>query len=307
MQPLTNILTFDVEDWYHGIERPARTRHEFTPRLEQGLDVTLELLAQARVTATFFVLGAIAERYPDSVRRIAAAGHEVGTHGHEHEKIYELDPSRFRAVLRRSIAAISEVTGSDVIGHRAPFFSVTRQSLWALDILREEGIRYDASVYPGANYRYGIPGFRPDIHRLANGLIECPVSTFSLLGRRLGIGGAYLRLLPGWLTAKAIRSWNRRGAPASVYLHPWEFDPGHPRVRFRRRAMLTHYANLRSTAPKLRRLLAEFRFAPFATVLAPMLASDEAELAGGDGRLPGDRELASGDSGDSDEARPARA
>jgi polysaccharide deacetylase family protein (PEP-CTERM system associated) len=265
--PDINFLSFDVEDWYQGIEMPLATWGRFSPRLERGLERILALLDQAGVRGTFFVLGYAAERHPDLVRRIAGAGHEIGTHGYAHEKIYDLDPERFRADLRRSLAAIQEATGSPVIGHRAPFFSITRRSLWALDVLAEEGLRYDASIYPGSNYRYGIPGYPDDIRLLPGGLVECPVSTFAFLGRRAGIGGAYLRLLPRAFTAGAIRAANRRGRPVGLYLHPWELDPDHPRVRFRRRAMLTHYANLVTTEPKLRRLVTEFRFAPYATAL----------------------------------------
>lgn len=265
--PLRNVLSFDVEDWYQGIEIPIETWDRYPPRLERGLDRILPLLEESGVRATFFILGYTADRHPDLVRRIAEAGHEIGTHGYAHEKIYDLDPERFRADLRRSLSAIESATGRHVLGHRGPFFSITRRSLWALDILAEEGLRYDASIYPGSNYRYGIPGYPEEIRILAGGLLECPVSTFSILGRRAGIGGAYLRLLPRWTTAAGIRALNRRGRPAGLYLHPWEFDPDHPRIRFRRRAMLTHYANLRTTEPKLRHLLAEFPFAPFAAVL----------------------------------------
>ncbi len=265
--PLRNILSFDVEDWYQGIEMPMATWDRFSPRLERGIDRILELLDKSDVHATFFILGYAADRHPDLVSRIAGAGHEIGTHGYAHEKIYDLDPERFRADLRRSLDAIQSVTGRRVLGHRGPFFSITRHSLWALDILAEEGLRYDSSIYPGSNYRYGIPGYPEEIRVLSGGLLECPVSTFPLLGRRAGIGGAYLRLLPARITAAGVRSLNRRGRPAGLYLHPWEFDPDHPRVRFRRRAMLTHYANLGSTEPKLKRLLAEFSFAPFAGVL----------------------------------------
>jgi polysaccharide deacetylase family protein (PEP-CTERM system associated) len=265
--PLRNILSFDVEDWYQGIEMPSSTWDRYPPRLERGLDRILALLEEKGMQATFFVLGYAAARHPELVRRIAAAGHEIGSHGYAHEKIYELDPVRFRIDLRRSLDAIQSITGRRVLGHRGAFFSITRRSLWALDILESEGLRYDASIYPGSNYRYGIPGYPEEIRVLPSGLLECPVSTLFLLGRRAGIGGAYLRLLPGRATAGGIRALNRRGQPAGLYLHPWEFDPEHPRVRFRRWAMFTHYANLKSTEPKLRRLLSEFSFAPYATVL----------------------------------------
>jgi len=261
------VLSFDVEDWYQGIEMPAETWGRFEPRLERGLERILALLGEHQVQATFFVLGDIARRHAALVRRIADLGHEVGTHGDLHAKVYDLDPPRFRADLRRSVAAIEAATGRRVRGHRAPFFSITRQSLWALDILSEEGLAYDASIYPGSNYRYGIPGYPDQIRRLPSGLLECPVSTFALLGRTLGIGGAYLRLLPPATLAGAIRQRLESSRPVGLYLHPWEFDPDHPRVRFRPLAMLTHYANLRSTEPKLKQLLGEFRFVPYTQAL----------------------------------------
>ena len=262
-----NVLSFDVEDWYQGIEMPAATWDRFPARLEIGLGRILDLLARQNVRATFFVLGAVARRHPDLVKRIAGAGHEIGTHGHDHEKVYDLDPRRFREDLRRSLDALQSLTGEPVLGHRAPYFSITRRSLWALDILREEGLRYDASIYPGSNYRYGIPEYPDEVRELPNGLIECPVSMLTWVGRRWGIGGAYLRLLPRATLVAGIRRRNAAERLSGLYLHPWEFDPEHPRVGFRPLAMLTHYANLRSTEPKLRHLLGEFRFASYAEVL----------------------------------------
>ncbi len=270
------VLSFDVEDWYQGIEMPAHTWDRFEPRLDRGLGRILALLAESGVQATFFVLGDIARRHPALVRQIADLGHEVGTHGDDHEKIYDLDPARFRRDLRRSLSAIQSATGRPILGHRAPFFSITRRSLWALDIVHEEGLAYDASIYPGPNYRYGIPGYPDEVRRLPSGLLECPVSTFRLCGRPVGIGGAYLRILPSGTLAGAIRRRLQASRPAGLYLHPWEFDPDHPRVRFRPLAMLTHYANLRSTEPKLRRLLAEFRFVSYARALG--LESDPRAL-----------------------------
>ncbi len=263
----TNILSIDLEDWYQGIEKPASQWRGMESRIDAATDTLLSILERAGTQATFFVLGQIAEDHADLIRRIAGAGHEIGTHGHQHKKVYDMSAAEFTADLQRSIDALEAASGQVVRGHRAAFFSITQQSLWALPLIQQAGLAYDASIYPGANYRYGIPNFRRDFHRTPNGLMICPMSTFGLAGRRLGVGGAYLRILPRAVTAWGIRQINRTHQPAVLYLHPWELDPNHPRVRFRRRAMLTHYANLRSTAPKLRALLDEFTFASYAEVL----------------------------------------
>jgi len=273
-----NIASVDLEDWYQGIEQPLTAWSTFAPRIERSTATVLEVLGAHGVRATFFALGHLAEAHRGVVRDIAAAGHELATHGFSHDKIYDMSPEHFRDELRRSIRTLEDASGQRVRGHRAAYFSITERSRWALDILVEEGIEYDASIFPGSNYRYGIPGSPPNIHRLDSGLIECPVSTFKLFGRRVGVGGAYLRILPARLTARGIRQINAGGQPAILYLHPWELDPDHPRVKFRRRAMLTHYHNLRSTRPKLDRLLSEFAFGAFDDALH--LAADPVDVQG---------------------------
>ncbi len=221
--------------------------------------------------ATFFVLGAVAEKHPGLVGEIAAAGHEVGTHGYSHTLIYRLSRDAFREELRRSIGLVEDVTGTAVLGHRAPFFSITKESLWALDILAECGIRYDSSIFPVVNYRYGIPDaprWPYEIPLRDTTLLEFPVTTYRLLGRNVPVaGGAYFRIYPYLLTRHAFRSINRQGRPAVFYLHPWEIDPEHPRIPLPRRIALTHYFNLGSTQRRLRRLLADFTFAPMREVL----------------------------------------
>jgi polysaccharide deacetylase family protein (PEP-CTERM system associated) len=266
-----NALTVDFEDWYQGLEIPASEWAGYEDRLPASGRALLRILAEENARATFFVLGAVAERHPELVREIVAAGHELATHGWSHTLVYTMTPAAFRAELRRSIELLEELGGAPLLGHRAPFFSITRESLWALEILAEEGLRYDSSIYPVVNYRYGIPDAERWPHTIAAGtktIAEFPITTWRLLGRNLPVaGGAYFRIYPYAFTRMAFRAVARAGKPAVFYLHPWEIDPGHPRLRLPRRIALTHYANLGATEARLRRLLAEFRFAPMREVL----------------------------------------
>lgn len=265
---MLNAVTIDLEDWYQGIEQPFDTWGRFTDRLQVGTDVLLEILDQTNTKATFFVLGWVAEKYPALIRRIFDQGHEIASHGYDHLKLYETNTDALRTALARAKHATEDATGSPVTGHRAPFFSLTRASLWAVDVLVELDFLYDCSVYPGANYRYGISGTPEHIYRIEDApLTEFPVSTLSIRGRKLGIGGAYFRILPYSITQKGIAAINSIGKPAMFYLHPWEFDPRHPLVRFRWKAMLTHYFNLGATAPRFTRLLRDFNFGTVNAVL----------------------------------------
>jgi len=268
--PVKNALTVDFEDWYQGLEIPPGEWDRFEDRIPESGRRTLSLLAEARVHGTFFVLGAVAERHPELVREIAAGGHEIATHGWSHALIYKMTPATFRSELERSILLLQDLSGQAIIGHRAPFFSITRQSLWALDILGELGIRYDSSIYPVLNYRYGIEDSPRWPYRVAgeHSLTEFPISTWRVLGRNVPIaGGAYFRIYPYAVTRMGFRSLNRQGQSAVFYIHPWELDPEHPRIPVPRRIALTHYANLKATEGRLRRLLRDFRFAPMKEVL----------------------------------------
>jgi polysaccharide deacetylase family protein (PEP-CTERM system associated) len=266
-----NALTIDFEDWYQGLEIPVDQWDGFEDRIVPAGRRLLHLLADAGVRGTFFVLGYVADQHPELVEEIAAAGHEIGTHGYGHALIYRLTPAAFRADIVRSVRSLEDLTGAPVVGHRAPFFSITRDSLWALDILAELGFRYDSSVFPVSNYRYGIPDAPRWPHRIGpgeDGLMEFPVSTVRAFGRNVPVaGGAYFRIYPYAVTEWALRSINRAGRPFTFYLHPWEVDPHHPRIPLPRRAALTHYFNLRKTEGRLRRLLRDFRFAPMNEVL----------------------------------------
>jgi polysaccharide deacetylase family protein (PEP-CTERM system associated) len=264
-----NAFTVDLEDWYHGIELPPDRWPELEDRLLASCARLLEILDDSGARATFFVLGDVAERQPQLVRDVMSAGHEIGTHGCSHRFVYEQGEAEFRADVQRSLVLLEACGCDDVIGHRAPYFSITRESLWALDVLAELGIRYDSSIFPVVNYRYGIPDARRVPHRVSDGsLVEFPISTWRVAGRNVPVaGGAYFRLLPYSITRRGIAAINRSGTPAVFYVHPWELDPDHPRIPLPRRISLTHYANLGATERRLRRLLRDFSFAPMRDVL----------------------------------------
>jgi polysaccharide deacetylase family protein (PEP-CTERM system associated) len=271
-------MSIDVEDWFH-VENlsPAVPRESWNDRqlrVERNMDRMLELLAEAPggpVRATCFVLGWVAERCPALVRRIADAGHEIASHGYGHELVGSLSRERFRADVVRSRSLLEDLAGVQVLGYRAPSFSITD---WAIPVLREEGFRYDSSVFATvAHDRYGrIPGLRPDetVAELAPGFHEVAVSCLTL-GRR-GLpwgGGGYFRAMPYELFRLGVSRILRAGRPYVFYIHPWEIDPGQPRMKTAgRRGFSSHYVNLASTEKKLRRLFRDFRFAPMRDCLS---------------------------------------
>lgn len=281
---IPNVFSVDVEDWYQGLEFDMDDWRPFSPRIDTGLDVLLDLLEQAGARGTFFVLGWQAERTPSMVPRLVSRGHEIATHGYSHRFVYQMTPEDFRRELRRSIDVLEQQSGQKVIGHRAPYFSITGDSLWALDILAEQGIRYDSSIFPTLNYRYGIPGANryPGWIRTPSGawLYEIPLSTVRVpaSSARSGInlplgGGGYFRLYPYAVTrglAQHLRQREHKGL--IFYVHPWEYDPEHPHVKMPRRIPeITHYFNLGSTASKTRRLLADFAFTTMKSAFADVL------------------------------------
>jgi polysaccharide deacetylase family protein (PEP-CTERM system associated) len=267
----TNALTIDFEDWYQGLEIPYIEWHRFEDRITVVGRKLLHILDEVGTKATFFVLGFVAEQHPDLVKEIDKAGHEIGTHGFSHTLIYKQSPQVFRGELERAIGCVEDLTGKKVIGHRAPFFSITKESLWALDILGELGIRYDSSIFPVLNYRYGIadaPRFPYDVTCGESTVKEFPLSTLQLPKLTLPIsGGAYFRIYPYQLTKQAIRAVNRSNNPVTFYLHPWELDTDQPRIALPRRIGLTHYVNLRATERRFRSLLQDFDFGPMSKVL----------------------------------------
>lgn len=277
---MKHALSFDIEDYFHPSEvqksiQPGRWG-EMPPRVEQPTQALLEILSRYRVRATFFMLGWVAERHPDMVRRIADAGHEIGCHSYAHQLVYELSPEQFRADTLRAQTAIENACGVRPRSYRAPSFSVTRESYWALDILAECGFQFDSSIYPIEHDRYGIPGFPRFAHRLetsAGALIEVPVASVRLSATRVAPvgGGGYLRLLPYRYTAAGLRRIEREDRqPACLYMHPWEFDPGQPRIAQGWLARTRTYFGLSAMAGKLERLLSEFEFSSLDEVYKPL-------------------------------------
>jgi len=220
---IQNCFSIDLEDWGQSTLGPD------TPLTERVVGNTrrmIELLDEAGIKATFFVLGKVVEKFPDTVREVHVAGHEIASHGYGHELVFTITPQRFRDDVRRSIDLLAGITGKRPIGYRAPAFSITAQSLWAPPILAELGFKYSSSVFPFAGRRYGIPTAPRFVHRWSTcDLIEFPMTTARLLGRNRPVcGGGYFRLLPGWMARAAIRRVNREGHPAVIYMHPYEID-----------------------------------------------------------------------------------
>jgi polysaccharide deacetylase family protein (PEP-CTERM system associated) len=262
-----NALTIDVEDYFQvsafapHIDRDDWGRLEC--RVERNVDRILELLDERGIRATFFTLGWLAERYPALVRAIARQGHEVASHGYGHERASDLNRTRFLADIRSAKSILEDLAGAPVRGYRAPSFSIGNANLWAFDCLAESGHRYSSSIYPIRHDHYGMPDAPRFAHRRANGLIEIPVTTLRLAGRNLpSSGGGYFRLLPYAVSRWMLRRVNAVDGEAAVfYFHPWELDPGQPRIagvglktRFR------HYVNIGRMQARLRRLLADFEW-----------------------------------------------
>lgn len=276
MGGMLNAMTIDVEDYFHvsafaDVVDPG-SWGSFESRVCRNTDRLLEIFARADVHATFFVLGWVAEQFPDLVRRIRDAGHELASHSYDHGLVYDKSPETFRVDLRRAKAAIEDAAGVQVRGYRAPSYSVIDRSLWALDILVDEGYSYDSSIYPIRHDRYGIPSWPRHIHRVergGGGLWELPGSTIRHAGANWPMGGGgYFRLLPYAWTRMGIRRLNQdEGRPAIFYLHPWEIDPDQPKLNAGWLSRFRHYRNLDKTEARLTRLLAEFRFGTVSQVL----------------------------------------
>lgn len=277
MAGVLNAMTVDVEDYFHvSAFSNVVSRDQWNgleSRVCRNTERLLEILGDREVKATFFVLGWVAERFPALVRRIHRDGHELASHSYDHGLVYDKTPSAFRDDLRRARAAIEDAAGVAVVGYRAPSYSVVGRSLWALDVLIDEGYEYDSSIYPIRHDRYGIPGWPRHIHRVqrpGGSLWELPGSTVRIFGTNLPIGGGgYFRLLPYWWTRRGIAHLNHYEArPSIFYLHPWEIDPEQPRLLGSRLSRFRHYRGLDQTEPRLKSLLSQFDYGTISDVLA---------------------------------------
>ena len=282
-------LSVDIEDWFQvgafetSIDRADWDRCE--SRVERNTDAVLAMFAQAGVVGTFFTLGWVAERHPALIRRIVAAGHELASHGYDHQRVFRMDPAGFRADLARSRDLLEQAGGVKVTGYRAPSFSIDHRTPWAHEALAEAGYAYSSSVAPIRHDHYGWPeaprfAFLPVA---GSDLVELPVTT-ARLGSRIvpAGGGGFFRLLPYGISRWALRQVTQRDArPAILYFHPWEIDPGQPRVAGAPlRSRVRHYTNLGAMAGKLRRLLGDFQW----TRVDQLVAAERARAVRFEGR-----------------------
>ena len=264
-----NVLTIDVEDWFHILDIGSTPSIEEWSKLEskvtKNTQAILDLLNKHDTKGTFFVLGWVAEHFPDLVREIERQGHEIGTHGYSHELIYNLTPNEFRRDVARSLEVLARITSRPILGYRAPGFSIANSSLWALDILVELGLQYDASIFPMNRNHGGLPGFSGEAvwltTILGNKILEIPVTPTTVFNKKVYLfGGGYFRLAPYSAIAAGIAQLNNQGKPALVYLHPREFDPHHPKLKMKPSRSFTSYVNLHKTHSKFERMIQDFKF-----------------------------------------------
>lgn len=297
---MKNAFSIDVEEHFQvtafadTVTMASWAGHE--SRVAQNTLTLLEMLSRRGIHGTFFVLGWVARRHPELVREIAAQGHEVASHGMNHQLIYNQSPAEFREETRSAKRLLEDICQIPVIGYRAATYSITRRSLWALDILAEEGFLYDSSIFPMHHDRYGIPGAKDVPHRLettgGHVIVEFPISVLKHRGMTLPVaGGGYFRIFPYALTRWALRKINARGQEFVFYLHPWEVDPEQPRVRGAKLvSRMRHYLNLHRCRPRLEALLDEFSFQTVRGVLRDKgLLAEQADgyrIAAGDRPAP---------------------
>ena len=284
---IVNAMTVDVEEHFQvsAFDRviPRAAWESFESRVERNTHRLLDLFDEFGVKATFFVLGWVARQRPSLVREIDRRGHEIASHGYGHCLVYHLSAAEFAEDVRRAKAVLEDASGRSVVGYRAPSYSITPRSLWALDVLAQAGYEYDSSIFPIRHDRYGFPGAPRFPYRVCGRprtIVEIPPSTVHVGGLTLpAAGGGYFRLLPyAWTRWGLSRINTQEGRPAVFYLHPWEIDPDQPRIRAGLIGRLRHYTNLRRTEARLRRLLREFRFGPINRLISEESAPVPADV-----------------------------
>jgi polysaccharide deacetylase family protein (PEP-CTERM system associated) len=274
---IKNAFSVDLEDWYQGIEMPYASWGSYEKRVEVGMNKLLQLLSDSDTRGTFFTLGWIAEKYPKMIKLLADQGHELASHGYSHEKVYNLSQQTFREEIRKTKSTIEDLAGSQVVAYRAPFFSITVDSLWALDILREEGHTIDCSISPVKTWRYGISSAPDHIFKITDvDMIEFPVSTFNIMGKTLALGGAYFRLFPYMISEHAYKKRAAQDAFSMFYIHPWEYDQNHPyENKMEPKARFTHYHNLKKTYINTEKLLSKFNFGTVSETITNYISTSQ--------------------------------
>jgi len=262
-----NAMTIDVEDYFQvqALENwiPRGSWDGIPPRVEANVDQLLTLFSASRVSATFFTLGWIAQRYPEMLHRIASEGHELASHGYDHARVNRLSAAGFREDIRRAKAIIEDTAGCRVLGYRAPTFSIGPDTPWAYEILAEEGYHYSSSIYPIRHDLYGsVDAPRHPFRPRSGTLWEFPLTTRRLFGQNIPCaGGGYFRLLPYWISRRNLCHVNTEEIPCIFYVHPWEIDAGQPRISgVKMRSRIRHYTNLRKMPARLSRLVRDFRW-----------------------------------------------
>ena len=265
---VTNILTIDVEDWY--MDTDISTWSSYEDRIVQSTQKILEILDERNTKATFFVVGYVAEHFPELIEDIKEGGHEIGTHGYSHTSIKKQTASEFEEDLFKSIGILEEITKDEIRGHRACEFSIGEETFWAIDILKANGLKYDSSVFPVKTHLYGVPDASLYPYRISSSnitrdnpeedFLEFPLSVYRIpvMQKNMPVsGGFYLRLFPYWFIKHAMKKINKNGHPAIIYIHPWEFDLEQPRIK---EVKGGHYYNLSKTERKFKKLLKDFKF-----------------------------------------------
>ena len=273
---MKNVLSIDVEDYFHvaALSETIKVNEwsQISPRVVGNTRRLLDLFDKHNVKATHFVLGWVAERFPDLVKEIDARGHEVASHGYSHQLVYNQTPEVFYSETVRSKEILENILGKTVTGYRAASYSITKKSLWALDILHDLGFKYDSSIFPIRHDRYGIADAEPLPHMLktpkGNHLVEFPLTTSSILGIKMpAAGGGYFRLYPYAISKYLLKKVEKQNKPIVFYLHPWEIDYKQPRVKASPLSTFRHYNNLNKCENRLERLLADFSFTTMFTSL----------------------------------------
>lgn len=275
---MINCLSIDLEDWYQGIETIRfNDWQSYESRIVDETCKILLILKKINVKATFFVVGYITERFPELIKNIRTDGHEIAIHGYAHRLVYEQSPKEFEEDIKKSIEVITDICRVEISGYRAPLFSIIKDSLWALDILAQYGIKYDSSIYPIKTFLFGIPDAPrfPYVISLKDSrkIIEVPLSTIKLCGKNIPFGGGFFfRFWPYRFIRWAVKKTNKNGNPAIIYLHPFDLDPDIPKIKnlsYKRKFI--HYYNIKTVEKKLKRLLKEFKFSPISNVLESLI------------------------------------